>query len=94
MGYVVQCTPNNPLTLRHPASLGLQIVADAREPLSKALDILDKHLEGKQFFVGDQFTVADISFVRPFFVVLASLRNDCSHYVTTSLARRSRTLST
>lgn len=39
------------------------VVAEGREATNKVVEILDRHLAGKDFFVGSQFTLADICYM-------------------------------
>jgi glutathione S-transferase len=42
---------------------GAEVIATATQKLETATEILDKNLAGKTFMVGDQFTLADVTFM-------------------------------
>ena len=45
------------------AEPNMAVVEEGRKALNNTLDIMDKHLATSTFMVGDQFTIADISFL-------------------------------
>ena len=51
----------NPMMFNKPADEA--ILKEGREATTKVVAILDQHLEGKDYFVGSQFTLADICYM-------------------------------
>jgi len=54
----------------------MKVVEEARETAARAFDILDKHFATNKYFVGDLFTIADISSLPYFEYLMGSSSKD------------------